>query len=113
MIGVTSGPDNMARAIEHGYADANDRNSKDIAARVRELTDDRGVSVVFDSIGKATFDASIDSLAPRGFFISFGATTGGQAKSSAAQGFAVFLSPVAGQLGFRTGRPGPFGGGGV
>ena len=43
---------------------------------MRELTGDRGVSVVFDSVGKATFDASIDALAPRGFFMSFGATTG-------------------------------------
>ncbi|MEM9106866.1 MAG: quinone oxidoreductase [Pseudomonadota bacterium] len=76
MIGVTSGPNNVANAVKHGYSDAIDRKSEDIAKRVRELTEDRGVSVVFDSVGKATFDASIDSLAPRGFFISFGATTG-------------------------------------
>ncbi len=76
MIGVTSGAANVADALQHGYADAIDRKSEDIAARVRELTRDRGVSVVFDSVGKATFDASIDALAPRGFFMSFGATTG-------------------------------------
>ena len=40
------------------------------------ITDGKGVNVVFDSIGKATFEASIDSLAPRGYFMSFGATTG-------------------------------------
>lgn len=76
MIGVTSGPANCERALQHGYSAAIDRNSEDIAKRVRELTDGKGVNVVFDSVGKATFDASIDSLAPRGFFMSFGATTG-------------------------------------
>jgi NADPH2:quinone reductase len=76
MIGVTSGPENCERALQHGYSAAIDRNSEDIAKRVRELTDGKGVNVVFDSVGKATFDASIDSLAPRGFFMSFGATTG-------------------------------------
>ncbi|MCP4315865.1 MAG: quinone oxidoreductase [Hyphomicrobiales bacterium] len=76
MIGVTSGPDNVRHALENGYADAIDRKSEDIAGRVRELTGDKGVSVVFDSVGKATFEASIDSLAPRGYFMSFGSTTG-------------------------------------
>ena len=76
MIGVTSGPQNCAKIIANGYSDAIDRNSGDIAKQVRELTDGKGVSVVFDSVGKASFDASIDSLAPRGFFMSFGSTTG-------------------------------------
>ncbi len=76
MIGVTSGPDNSAKILANGYSDAIDRNSTDIAKRVREITGGKGVSVVFDSVGKASFDASIDSLAPRGFFMSFGSTTG-------------------------------------
>jgi len=76
MIGVTSGPENCKAAVEYGYDAAIDRLSEDIAARVRELTDGRGVDVVFDSVGKATFDASIESLAVRGYFMSFGATTG-------------------------------------
>ncbi len=76
MIGVTSGPENCSRALQHGYSAAIDRNSEDIAKRARELTNDKGVNVVFDSVGKATFEASIDSLAPRGYFMSFGATTG-------------------------------------
>ncbi len=76
MIGVTSGPENCSNAIAHGYSDAIDRKHEDIAKRVREITGGRGVNVVFDSVGKASFDASIDSLAPRGFFMSFGATTG-------------------------------------
>jgi NADPH2:quinone reductase len=76
MIGVTSGAENCAKILENGYADAIDRTSENIAERARELTGGKGVSVVFDSVGKATFEASIDSLAPRGYFMSFGATTG-------------------------------------
>lgn len=76
MIGVTSGPENCARALEMGYAHAIDRKSEDIAARVREITGGTGVAVVYDSIGKATFEASIAALATYGMFVSFGATTG-------------------------------------
>ena len=76
MIGVTSGADNCKAILKHGYSDAIDRNTEDVAERVKELTDGAGVSVVFDSVGKASFDASLASLAPRGYFISFGATTG-------------------------------------
>ena len=76
MIGVTSGPENCKRALETGYAHAIDRKSEDIAAKVQEITGGAGVPVVYDSIGKATFDASIASLATYGMFVSFGATTG-------------------------------------
>lgn len=76
MIGVTSGAENCKAILQHGYSDAIDRNSENIAERVRELTDGEGVSVVFDSVGKASFDASIASLTTRGYLISFGATTG-------------------------------------
>ncbi len=76
MIGVTSGPENCQHALDLGYAHAIDRKSEDIAARVKEITDGAGVPVVYDSIGKATFDVSIASLATYGMFVSFGATTG-------------------------------------
>ena len=76
MIGVTSGPQNCASIQGLGYTTALDRKSDDIAARVRDLTDGAGVSVVYDSVGKASFDASIDSLATYGMFVSYGATTG-------------------------------------
>ena len=56
MIGVTSGEENCRKILDVGYADAIDRNKGDIAGRVRELTGGRGVSVVFDSVGKATFE---------------------------------------------------------
>ena len=46
MIGVTSGPENCAAALAQGYAHAIDRNSEDIAQRVKEITDGVGVPVV-------------------------------------------------------------------
>jgi NADPH2:quinone reductase len=76
MIGVAAGKDKCAQALANGYHVVIDRNSEDILGRVKEITDGKMLPVVFDSIGKATFDISIDCLAPRGFFISFGATSG-------------------------------------
>jgi len=76
MIGVTSGAQNCADALKLGYADAIDRTSDDVAERVRALTDGRGVQVVYDSVGAASYEASLNSLATRGVFVSFGATTG-------------------------------------
>jgi NADPH2:quinone reductase len=43
---------------------------------VKELTGGAGVPVVYDSVGKNSFDQSLASLAPRGYFVSFGTTTG-------------------------------------
>lgn len=49
---------------------------EDVAQRVRELTDGRGVNVAYDSVGKDTFDASLKSLAPLGMFVSYGNASG-------------------------------------
>ena len=76
MIGVTSGPENCARALEQGYAHAIDRKSEDVAERVKDITGGAGVPVVYDSIGKATYETSLACLATYGMFVSFGATTG-------------------------------------
>ena len=76
MIGVTSGPENCASILKFGYAYALDRKSDNIAQRVHEITDGKGVPVLYDSVGRDSFEASLNSLSPRGFFISFGATTG-------------------------------------
>ena len=76
MIGVTSGPENCASILKFGYDYALDRKSDNIAQRVREITDGKGVPVLYDSVGRDSFEASLNSLSPRGFFISFGATTG-------------------------------------
>ena len=76
MIGVAGGPEKCALARAHGYDHVIDRKREDIAARVRDITGGAGVSVVYDSVGRDSFDASLKSLAPRGFFVSFGTTTG-------------------------------------
>lgn len=49
---------------------------EDVAKRVRELTDGKGVPVVYDAVGKTTFTASLDSLEPRGMLVSFGQASG-------------------------------------
>ena len=51
-------------------------NTEDVAARVREITGGAGVPVVYDSVGKTTFEASLNSLAPRGMLVSFGNASG-------------------------------------
>lgn len=76
MIGVTAGAENCAAIKKLGYAEAIDRKTEDVGARVRQLTDGKGASVVYDSVGKASYEASIESLATYGLFVSFGATTG-------------------------------------
>jgi NADPH:quinone reductase len=76
LIGVAAGREKCERARASGYFQVIDRNEEDVLARVKEITGGRGVPVVFDSIGKATFDTSIDCLSPRGVFVSFGATSG-------------------------------------
>jgi len=48
----------------------------DVVARVRDITGGKGVPVVYDSVGKSTFEMSLNSLAPRGTFVSFGNASG-------------------------------------
>jgi NADPH2:quinone reductase len=76
MIGVAGGAEKCRIASEHGYAEVIDRTREDIVERVKAITGGVGVPVVYDSVGKASFDASLKSLAPRGLFVSFGTTTG-------------------------------------
>ncbi len=76
MIGVAGGPEKCALAKAHGYAHVIDRKSEDIAARVKAITGGAGVPVVYDSVGRESFEASLKSLAPRGYFVCFGSTTG-------------------------------------
>lgn len=76
MIGAASGPQKVQLALAHGYAHCIDRLAEDIPARVKQITGGAGVPVVYDSVGKDSFDASLNSLAARGYFVSFGTTTG-------------------------------------
>lgn len=76
MIGVAGGSDKVKLALANGYEFCIDRRTDDIVARVKEITAGAGVPVVYDSVGKDSFDQSLNSLAPRGYFVSFGTTTG-------------------------------------
>lgn len=76
LIGVAAGPEKCAKAKAAGYVEVIDRTREDIVARVKEITGGKGVPVAYDSIGKATFETTIECLAPRGMFVSFGATSG-------------------------------------
>jgi NADPH2:quinone reductase len=76
VIGVVGSREKAELARAHGCAHALVRAEDDIVARVRELTDGRGVSVVYDAVGKATLAMSLDSLAPRGLLVSYGNASG-------------------------------------
>jgi len=76
MIGVAGGAEKCGLALANGYAFAIDRGKEDIVGRVREITGGAGVPVVYDSVGKASFETTLKCLAPRGLFVSFGAISG-------------------------------------
>ncbi|HEY6477084.1 MAG TPA: quinone oxidoreductase [Polyangia bacterium] len=76
VIGTAGGPDKVARARQNGCDEVVDLKSEDVAARVKELTGGAGVRAVFDSIGKETFTASLECLAPRGMLVLFGQSSG-------------------------------------
>jgi NADPH2:quinone reductase len=76
VIGTAGGPAKVALAKQRGCEQVIDYDQEDVAARVKELTGGKGVAAVFDSVGKSTFQASLESLARRGLFVSFGNASG-------------------------------------
>jgi NADPH:quinone reductase len=76
MIGTVSSRDKAELALARGCTHIIDYSHEDVAARVRELTGGKKVPVVYDGVGKDTFIASLDSLAPRGLLVSFGNASG-------------------------------------
>jgi NADPH:quinone reductase len=76
VIGTAGGPAKVRRARDNGCDAVIDTQSEDIVARVKALTGGAGVSAVFDSVGKDTFAASLDSLRPRGLLVLFGQSSG-------------------------------------
>ncbi|MBK6004942.1 quinone oxidoreductase [Ramlibacter ginsenosidimutans] len=76
MIGTVSTDEKAEIARAAGCAEVIVTSREDIAKRVRELTDGQGVPVVYDSVGKDTLMASLDSLAVRGHFVSNGTSSG-------------------------------------
>lgn len=76
VIGTVGSADKAALAKSYGCDECIIYTEEDFVARTRELTNGKGVNVVYDSIGKDTFDGSLDCLAPRGTMVSFGNATG-------------------------------------
>jgi len=76
LIGTAGSPEKAELARAHGAAHVIDLSREDFVARVREITAGKGCDVVYDSIGKATFPASLDCLRPKGMWVSFGSASG-------------------------------------
>jgi NADPH2:quinone reductase len=73
----TAGSDEKCRlAKDHGAAHMINYNKEDFLARVKEITGGKGVKVVFDSVGKDTWEKSLDCLRPLGLMASFGNSSG-------------------------------------
>lgn len=75
VIGTGGGPEKVALA-EANCDHVIDYKAEDFAARVKEITGGRGVDVVYDGVGKSTFEKSLDCLRPRGLLASFGNASG-------------------------------------
>ncbi|MDO8148557.1 MULTISPECIES: quinone oxidoreductase [unclassified Isoptericola] len=81
VVTTVSSPEKAALSREAGAAHTIDYAAMDdltaeLPAAVRRLTDGAGVHVVYDGVGRATFDASLDSLRPRGTLVLFGGASG-------------------------------------
>ena len=76
IIGTVGSEEKAELARSHGCHHTINYRNEDFVARVKELTDGQGVPVVYDSIGKDTFEKSLDCLRPRGLMVSFGNASG-------------------------------------
>jgi NADPH:quinone reductase len=76
VIGTVGHADKVALAKSNGSAHVLDVKTDDWVKQVRALTNGEGVPVVYDSIGKDTFEGSLDCLAVRGMMVSFGNSSG-------------------------------------
>jgi NADPH2:quinone reductase len=76
LIGTAGTDEKCQMALDHGATHCINYNTEDFKTRTRELTDGKGVDVVMDSIGQATFEGSLDCLKPLGMMITFGNASG-------------------------------------
>ena len=76
VIGTVGSAEKAALAKAHGCHHTINYREEDFAARVKEITEGAGVPAVYDSIGQATFEASLDCLRPRGVMVSYGNASG-------------------------------------
>jgi NADPH2:quinone reductase len=76
LIGTAGSDDKCRLAEQHGAAYTINYSREDVVARVREITGGKGVNVVYDPVGKDTWERSLDCLAPLGVLVSFGNASG-------------------------------------
>ncbi len=76
VIGTAGSDDKVKLALDHGYDHVINYNTENFVGRVKELIGGKGVDVVYDSVGKDTFDGSLDCLRPRGMIVCFGQSSG-------------------------------------
>ena len=76
VIGTVGSEEKAELARSHGCHHTVLYNQEDFAERTREITDGKGVDVVYDSVGQATFMKSLDCLRPMGMMVSFGQSSG-------------------------------------
>ena len=76
LIGTAGSDEKCALAKAHGAAFVINYATEDFVARVKEITGGQGVKVVYDSVGKDTFERSLDCLRPFGLMASFGNASG-------------------------------------
>lgn len=75
-IGTVGSEEKAVLARSHGFEHVINYRSEDIVERVLEITQGEKLPVVFDGVGKDTFEQSLDCLAPRGLMVSFGNASG-------------------------------------
>ncbi len=76
VIGTVGGEEKIEIAKKYGCDEVINYSKEDFAKKVMELTDGKGVSVVYDGVGKSTYDKSIECLKLRGTMVSFGNASG-------------------------------------
>ena len=76
VIGTTSTEDKAALARDAGAQDVILYTQQDFVSEVKRITEGRGVRVVYDSVGRTTFEGSLDCLSPRGMLVLFGQSSG-------------------------------------
>jgi len=75
-IGTAGSDAKTALAKAHGADHVVNYSTEDFVKRVKEITGGKGVPVVYDSVGKSTWEGSLDCLRPRGLIVSFGNASG-------------------------------------
>ena len=76
IIGTAGSPEKTKLAQDHGCTHVINYSTEDFVARTKEITNGRGVDVVYDGVGKDTYPGSLDCLKPRGLWVSFGNSSG-------------------------------------